>query len=109
MAVGCSGVAGAPSLLPRRAAGRPFFPWRFRLSRATSTGKRGPTVIVFDVVFPSMGSDRRDYGQKVSKIALKKKGENPHFLGTIHTIHKTFTLIISWFEKFVPKKEVSPS
>ena len=109
MAAGCSGVAAAPSLLARRAVGRPFFPWRFRLSRATSTGKRGPTVIVFDVVFPSMGSDRRDYRQKVSKIAVKKKGKFLTFLALFALFIRGFTLKISGFEKFLPKKEVRPS
>ena len=42
--------------------------------------QEGLTVIVFGVVFPSMGSDRRDYGQKVSKIALKKRRKILTFL-----------------------------
>ena len=50
--------------------------------------QEGSTVIVFDVVFPSMGSDRRDYRQKVSKIAVKKKGKFLTFLAL-------FTLFIN--------------
>ena len=50
--------------------------------------QEGSTVIVFDVFFPSMGSDRRDYRQKVSKIAVKKKGKFLTFLAL-------FTLFIN--------------
>ena len=71
--------------------------------------QEGSTVIVFDVVFPSMGSDRRDYGQKVSKIALKKRGKILTFLALFALFIRGFTLIISGFEKFLPKKAIGPS
>ena len=62
--------------------------------------QEGLTVIVFGVVFPSMGSDRRDYGQKVSKIALKKKGKILTFLAL-------FTLFVRRLPYNIGVREIS--